>query len=85
MNINSMIKKLLIYLNYTNYINKTNISYSTIYYNKYSFKYNTIITKITLTKWVKEDEKNIVLDKWEELSKYQLIETLQELADKTLN
>ena len=81
MNVNSIIKKLLIYINYNNYINKTNISYSTIYYNKYSYNFNTITTKITLTKWLKEDGKNIKLEQWENLDKYSLIETLQELAD----
>lgn len=81
MNVNSIIKKLLIYINYNNYINKTNISYSTIYYNKYNYNFNTITTKIILTKWLKEDGKNIKLEQWENLDKYSLIETLQELAD----
>ena len=73
MNVNSIIKKLLIYINYNNYINKTNISYS--------YNFNTITTKITLTKWLKEDGQNIKLEQWENLDKYSLIETLQELAD----
>ncbi len=83
MNINTYINKYLIYLNYINL--ELNISYSIITYTKYSYKYNTMVSTINLTKWKKirkkGEERNIILQQWKDLKKNQLLEILQSLAE----